>query len=174
MSREHLLRPSCRQLAPLLALLLLASPAFPASAQETAREAVSAVLDDFHAAAADADAKRYLEHFTPEGVFLGTDDWERWPLPQFREYVTERFRSGGWTYLPVSRDTTLAGDTAWFDEIVASPRWGRFRGTGVLRRIDGQWKIAHYALSFLVPNERWESISASAQEGFAEREQGEN
>jgi len=167
-------RPARRQLAPLLTLLLLASPAFAETPQETAVEAVSAVLDDFHAAAADADVQRYLGHFTAQGVFLGTDDWERWPLPQFREYVIGRFRSGGWVYVPLSRNTTLAGDTAWFDEIVESPRWGRFRGTGVLRQIDGQWKIAHYALSFLVPNERWESISASAREGFAEREQGED
>ena len=35
---------------------------------------------------------------------------------------------------------------------------GRFRGTGVLVRQGGQWKIAHYALSFLVLNENWEEV----------------
>ena len=27
------------------------------------------------------------------------------------------------------------------------------RGSGVLKKIDGQWKIAHYVLSIAVPNE---------------------
>lgn len=165
--------PAAAHAAALLALLLLAASAAHTLAAAPARAAVAAVLDDFHAAAAAGDAARYLDHFAPAGVFLGTDDWERWPLPAFRDYVAGRFRDGGWTYLPRSRDIVVHGDLAWFDEIVESPRWGRFRGTGVLRRIDGDWKIAHYALAFLVPNERWEEVAASAREGFAQRRRRE-
>ncbi|HAF75679.1 MAG TPA: hypothetical protein DCG42_00005, partial [Maribacter sp.] len=28
-----------------------------------------------------------------------------------------------------------------------------FRGSGVLKKIDGQWKVAHYVLSIAVPND---------------------
>ena len=61
--------------------------------------AIIAVIDDFHDAAAKADEDRYLEHFTEDGVFLGTDEWERWPLkPEFTDYVAKRFKNGGWSY----------------------------------------------------------------------------
>ena len=61
--------------------------------------AIIAVINDFHDAAAKADEDRYLEHFTEDGVFLGTDEWERWPLkPEFTDYVAKRFKNGGWSY----------------------------------------------------------------------------
>jgi ketosteroid isomerase-like protein len=155
------------------ALLLMALLAPGALAQSDSADAptaaIDSVLDDFHAAAAEADAARYLGHFADNGVFLGTDDWERWPLENFRAYVAERFANGGWTYYPRQRNVAVQGDVAWFDEIVESPRWGRFRGTGVLMHRDGRWRIAHYALSFLVPNENWEAVSELARAGFRAR-----
>lgn len=147
----------------------LSPPGAAAAEHDATPPGIDAVLDDFHAAAAAGDASRYLAHFAPDAVFLGTDDWERWPLDTFRDYVRTRFADAGWTYLPRQRHVAVVDDTAWFDEIVESPRWGRFRGTGVLRRIDGHWRIAHYALSFLVPNERWEAVAETASAGFAER-----
>ena len=128
-------------LAVLLARIALLPPAARAEVmrEPTAdQSAVNVVLDDFHAAAAEADTARYLANFSEGAVFLGTDDWERWPLPEFKQYVTERFSESGWTYIPRTRETTVDGDVAWFDEIVESPRWGRFRGTGVLRRVDNE------------------------------------
>jgi ketosteroid isomerase-like protein len=157
-------------------LLLLAVPALllavplRAADETSAASAVAAVLDDFHDAADKGDKARYLGHFTEDGVFLGTDDWERWPLPVFRNYVEKRFQDGkGWSYRSVERHVRVAGDgeTAWFDEIVESAKWGRFRGTGVLLRQDGQWKVAHYALSFLIPNAVGEEVSRLAQEAQA-------
>lgn len=148
----------------------LACAAYASEPDETTRMAIDAVLDDFHLAAAEADAERYLAHLTGDAVFLGTDDWERWPLPEFREYVAGRFADSGWTYTPESRHLALAGDIAWFDEIVVSPRWGRFRGTGVLRREQAGWKIAHYALSFLIPNESFPAVADMATREFERRE----
>ncbi len=135
------------------------------------------LLDDFHAAAADADLDRYLGHFTDDAVFMGTDDWERWPIEEFRDYVAQRFEGGtGWTYVPRDRHLSFdsTGNTVWFDEIAVSPRWGRFRGTGVVLRTDLGWKVAHYSLTALVPNERFADVSAVAQDGFAEREAAES
>ncbi|MCC3862084.1 nuclear transport factor 2 family protein [Pseudemcibacter aquimaris] len=130
-----------------------------ASAQEFEqdRKAIIAVLDDFHDAASKADKDRYLGHFTEDGVFLGTDEWERWPLkPDFTDYVDMRFANGGWSYHSEKKNINFSkdGTVAWFDETSISNRNdGRFRGSGVLEKVDGKWKIAHYVLSYLVYNE---------------------
>jgi hypothetical protein len=42
--------------------------------------------------------------------------------------------------------------------VLFSEQNGRFRGTGVLSLQDGEWKIAHYAMSFLILNENWEEV----------------
>ncbi len=125
-------------------------------------DAIDTVLDDFHDAAAHGDNDRYLGHMSKNGVFMGTDEWERWPnTPDFVDYVGSRFKDGsGWSYRSVERniDVSPDGKFAWFDEVVYSETNGRFRGTGVLVQIDGDWKIAHYAMSFLVFNEDWEEV----------------
>ncbi|WOJ92716.1 nuclear transport factor 2 family protein [Congregibacter variabilis] len=156
-------------LSKLILLLLLAVPTV---ADNGPQSAINALLDDFHQAAADADRERYLGYFAADGVFMGTDDWERWPLPEFRDYVTERFAGGtGWAYSPEKRFVTMGpgGESAWFDEIVVSQRWGRFRGTGVLLKVGDAWKIAHYSLTALVPNERFADVAKVATEGFETR-----
>jgi len=122
---------------------------------------IGKVLDNFHDAAAHADKDRYLGLMTDDAVFMGTDEWERWPKhPDFTDYVDGRFKNGGWSYKSVERQVRVAdsGDIAWFDEVVFSESNGRFRGTGVLTRQNGTWKIAHYAMSFLVLNENWEEV----------------
>lgn len=121
-----------------------------------ALEAVDRVLTDFHRAAADADEERYFGHFAPEGVFLGTDGTERWTVEQFRKWAAPYFaRESAWTFVPRDRNIYLAGgDTvAWFDEVAVSEAYGAYRGTGVLRRIDGVWRISQYNLTIPVPND---------------------
>lgn len=153
-------------------LFLMLILVVPALADNNPQNAINVLLDDFHQAAADADGKRYLGYFAPDGVFMGTDDWERWPLAEFRGYVAQRFAGGtGWAYRPEERFVTLGpgGESAWFDEIVVSQRWGRFRGTGVLLKVGAEWKIAHYSLTALVPNERFADVAKVATEGFKNR-----
>ncbi|MEM6707207.1 MAG: nuclear transport factor 2 family protein [Pseudomonadota bacterium] len=137
--------------------------ASPATVERT----VDSVIDGFHAAAAAGDKDRYLGAMTESGVFLGTDEWERWPRqPDFEAYVGERFKEGGgWSYTPEERTVAFSanGRVAWFDEVVVHERYGRFRGTGVLTRGVNGWKIAHYALSFLVPNEHWDQVTELIQ-----------
>lgn len=133
-----------------------------AAADDSEEIAVDRVLDDFHDAAAHGDRDRYLAHMTKDGVFLGTDEWERWPKnPEFADYVAGRFKDGsGWSYRSVERNVqfSAAADVAWFDEVVFSDANGRFRGTGVLVKQGDTWKIARYAMSFLVFNENWEKV----------------
>ena len=131
--------------------------------QAKERAAINALVDGFHEAASEADKDRYLGYFTKNGVFMGTDDWERWPMePDFKAYVAERFKGGtGWSYKSIERNIAFSpdGHTGWFDEITKSEKWGLFRGTGVVLKQGDGWKIAHYSMSVLVPNEAWLGVS---------------
>ena len=126
------------------------------AAAAAAAAAVTRVLDDFHDAAARADEDRYFAHFAPEGVFLGTDGSERWDVSAFRAYAHPHFAQGkGWTYRAAARHVQLApeGSVAWFDEVLENASYGPCRGTGVLRKVNGQWKIAQYNLTIPIPND---------------------
>jgi len=138
-----------------LVLALLAAPAFAASPDEVA---VGRTLDAFHAAAAHSDFKAYFDLFTPDGVFIGTDAAERWPVPEFKAYAKAPFAAGkGWTYTPRGRHVTLAPVAcrcvAYFDELLDSKSYGVSRGTGILLKGPHGWKIAQYALTFPIPND---------------------
>ena len=117
---------------------------------------VESVLDSFHRAAANADGQAYFSLFAPEGVFIGTDAGERWTVEEFKKYAEPHFKKGqGWTYTAKVRHVEFSpgGDVAWFDEILDSKTYGTSRGSGVLRQINGSWRIAQYHLTFPIPNE---------------------
>jgi len=136
---------------------------------------VSSVLDAFHSAAAAADEERYFAQLAPDAVFLGTDATERWTVQQFREYVHPHFSAGrGWSYEAVERHVMLSADEtlAWFDENLRNAKYGVVRGTGVLRRGEAGWRIAHYSLTFLVPNEAAAAVVAVIRGAPAATDQG--
>ena len=146
-----------RLAASLLGCALLAacrsSSALSAS-DPSAEVAINRILDDWHQAASEADGARYLGHMAEDAVFLGTDASERWTLPEFRAFCEPYVAKGtGWTYEPRERHVRVDGELAWFDERLWNEKYGECRGTGVLRRDRGEWKIVHYSLTFPVPNE---------------------
>jgi hypothetical protein len=57
---------------------------------------------------------------------------------------------------PTHRNTTIdpSGIIAWFDEALETVNLGPARGSGVLTRGAGGWKIEQYNLTITVPNER--------------------
>lgn len=125
------------------------------------RAAIDAVLDDWHAAAAASDEERYFGHLTADAIFLGTDATERWDPEAFRAYAHAPFEAGrGWRMRPVRRDVIVRGDVAWFDEDLDAVNLGAARGSGVLVREDGRWRIAHYDLAITVPNDRFDEVRA--------------
>jgi ketosteroid isomerase-like protein len=137
-----------------LAIAIWLQPSAAVVSGET--DAVAALLDDWHAAASEADEQRYFSHFAPQAVFLGTDATERWTVEQFRAYAHPHFSQGrGWTYRPSSRHVMFSNDgtLAWFDEQLDSEKYGKLRGTGVLLKIDADWKLLHYSMTFTIPNE---------------------
>lgn len=148
----------------LLFLTLLLAVVAAAENTGPEHEVVGKVLDDFHDAAVHGDKERYFSHLSEHAVYMGTDEWERWPKhPDFSDYVDGRFKDGtGWSYESVERTIRFndRSDVAWFDEVLYSETNGRFRGTGVLTRQSGKWQLEHYAMSFLILNENWDEVIA--------------
>lgn len=123
------------------------------SAQDTGQ--VNDVLDRLHTAASESDFETYFGLYTPDAVFMGTDPAERWSIDDLKGYARPRFEAGkGWHYTVEDRDVTIAedGNTAWFDETLHNENLGVCRGSGVLVRREGEWKIAQYNLSVPIPN----------------------
>jgi hypothetical protein len=121
----------------------------------SATEEIEALLDRFHKAASAARFDEYFSLFAPDGIFIGTDAEERWTQDEFKSYTKPYFDKGrGWTYVPVTRHVNVSSDGrhASFDELLDNADLGRCRGTGVVRRIDGAWKIEQYHLTIPVPN----------------------
>ena len=111
--------------------------------------AVEEVLDALHQAAARADFDAYFG-------FLGTDATERWDRQEFMSYARKPFAEGrGWTYTPIERHVYLGpeGVAAWFDERLENAGLGETRGTGVLVKENGSWRIAQYNLTIPIPND---------------------
>ena len=124
--------------------------------EEEARSLVDEVLDSLHDAAAKADEKRYFGHFAPAATFVGTDALERWSLGEFKAFALPYFQEeSAWTYVPFERHITFSSNfkTAWFDEKLRNEKYGETRGSGVLVEQSGRWRLAHYVLSFPIPNE---------------------
>ena len=139
-----------------LMLLLLVACAAPTGADSARTDGVDATLDALHAAASRADGAAYFALFAPRAVFVGTDAGEHWDIAAFRAYAEPYFSKGqGWTYVPIERHVSLAdgGEVAWFEERLQNAKYGETRGSGVLVRDGGRWRIAQYVLSFAVPNE---------------------
>jgi hypothetical protein len=120
---------------------------------------IAAALDDFHDAAAHADEERYFAHFAPSGTFLGTDATERWDVAAFRAFAHPFFARGkAWTFRASRRAVVVRGETAWFDEDLATDTLGPARGSGVLVLREGRWLLEQYVLSITVPNERFREV----------------
>lgn len=131
-------------------------------------EQVSRVLDQLHQAASEARGEEYFGLFADEAIFMGTDDTERWTLEQFKSFALPYFAKGtGWTHTKRSRNIFISKDqkVAWFDEQLSNQKLGACRGSGVLVKIGGSWKIAQYNLSLPIPNALAESVVTLIQKG---------
>jgi ketosteroid isomerase-like protein len=142
-------------LLPLLLLFLAGCSCATTAGGSGQLPGVNALIDDWHKAAADADESRYFGLMTGDSVFLGTDATERWDHDAFRAFAHPYFAKGkAWTFVPRNRHILFApgGEVAWFDELLDSASYGECRGSGVVRKDGGRWKIAHYNLSIPIPN----------------------
>jgi len=125
------------------------------SAQELITDKINKTLDDWHKAASEANFETYFGLMTNDGVFIGTDATENWQNKAFKTYAKPHFDKGrAWSFTAVDRNIYVneRANFAWFDELLDT-QMELCRGSGVLQKINGEWKIAHYVLSIAVPNE---------------------
>ena len=122
--------------------------------QNNTRE-IATAIDQWHEAAAAADFDAYFGAMTDDAVFIGTDASENWQKSEFMEFARPYFEKGkAWDFKAVERHIYLdgSGNLAWFDELLDT--WMKIcRGSGVVVKENGKWKIAHYVLSIAVPND---------------------
>ena len=120
-------------------------------------ESVETVLDQWHKAATTGKYEKYFSYFEDStSIFMGTDATERWTIAQFAPWAAPAFEDGlAWDFTPFNRVVYYSNDSsiAWFDEELETPNLGLCRGTGVMKAVDGFWKIAHYNLAVPIPNE---------------------
>lgn len=135
--------------------LFIVFPFFSLYSQNEDNAKVAAILDAWHKAAADANFNNYFDAMTEDAIFIGTDATENWTKTEFKAYAKPHFDNGkAWNFTAVERHIYLSKDKtlAWFDELL-NTQMKICRGSGVLVRVKGQWKIQHYVLSMTVPNE---------------------
>lgn len=111
-------------------------------------------LDAWHKAAAAGDTETYFGCLTEDAHWLGTDATENWDKASFMTFSKPYFDlKKAWDFTAVERNVYVntAGNFAWFDEVLDT--WMKAcRGSGVLEKVNGEWKIRHYVLSMAVPN----------------------
>ena len=125
------------------------------------RADIDTLLNQWHHAAATADADGFFGKMTPDGIYLGTDATERWLRDELRDWSKKFFdREVAWVFRPYDREIYFSkdGQTAWFEELLDTPHMGICRGSGVLSLTTEGWKIKHYDLALMVPNEKMKAV----------------
>jgi len=128
--------------------------------QNADKKQIDKVLTNWHKAAANADFESYFDLMTEDGVFLGTDATENWQNKEFRTFSKPYFDKGkAWSFKAVERNIYVIDDSnfAWFDELLDT-QMELCRGSGVLKKENGSWKIAHYVLSIAIPNDNVNTV----------------
>jgi len=124
------------------------------------KEQISNLLENWHLSAAEANFESYFNAMSSESFLVGTDAAEVWNIQQFKDFSKPYFDKGNaWSFSAVKRNIYLdsEGKIAWFDELLDT--WmGVCRGSGVLKKKDGVWKIEHYVLSLTVPNDNIQDV----------------
>ncbi len=132
------------------------------------RVAIASLLDSLNIAAAAADYNTYFSFYSDDAVFIGTDATENWNKQEFMEWSKPYFDKGkAWSFKSIERNIYFhyTGDISWFDELLDT-QMKICRGSGVVVKNDGVWKIQQYVLSMTIPNSLVDSVVAvkSAEE----------
>lgn len=114
------------------------------------------IMDNWHQAAATADADAFFGTMTQDGIYLGTDPSERWLRDELRSWAGKAFeREVAWAFTPRDRVWYFnpSQDVAWFEELLDT--WmGTCRGSGVMVKTAEGWKLKHYNLAVTIANEK--------------------
>lgn len=149
-----------------LAIFLFAFSNFSAQSKDAKLEkektAISKMLDGFNVAAANAEFEKYFNFFADEFTFIGTDATEVWNKSEFKTWAKPYFdKKKTWNFTSLKRNIYFSkdGKMAWFDELLDT-QMKICRGSGVVEKINGQWKVKQYVLSMTIPNDVVDKVVA--------------
>lgn len=135
----------------LLSVAILAMAVAPAK-----EETLDTLVDNWHKAAAEASFEDYFGAMSDQFVFLGTAPGERWKKEEFAAFSKPYFDKGkAWNFTPSNRTWMFSKNKkiAWFDEDLDT--WMRgCRGSGIMVKEKGEWKLIYYNLTVLIENEK--------------------
>lgn len=142
-------------------ILSFLSVSLIAQERDASEMAINTQLESWHKAAAAADFDAYFDIMTEDGVFIGTDADENWQLDQFKDFAKPYFDAGkAWSFTTLERTIYHPNNSkiAWFDELLDT-QMGICRGSGIMRLDTKKWKVQHYVLSIVIPNEQVSEVT---------------
>lgn len=119
------------------------------------KQTINQLLNDWHLAAANAQLEKYIGVMDSSSIYIGTEATENWSRDSFYAFCKPYFDKGTtWDFKTLERNIYLdsIGTVAWFDELLKT-QMGVCRGSGILIKINDDWKIKHYVLSMAIPND---------------------
>ena len=144
----------------LFTTMLISCKSYESHNLKNPNQEINNIINTWHLAASEAKYETYFSLMTSDGVFVGTDPTENWQNEAFKVFSKPYFDKGkAWSFNSIQRNIYLSKDnnTAWFDELL-NTQMKICRGSGVLIKENGTWKIAHYVLSMTIPNENTNEI----------------
>ncbi|WP_160136936.1 nuclear transport factor 2 family protein [Chryseobacterium sp. c4a] len=129
---------------------------------EKEKSEIGSMLDAFNVAAAKVDYTGYFNFFADESTFIGTDATEVWNKKEFMVWAKPHFdKKKTWNFTALKRNIHFSkdGKLAWFDELLDT-QMKICRGSGVVEKINGQWKVKQYVLSMTIPNDVVDKVVA--------------
>jgi len=130
------------------------------------KQDINIIIDQWHKNAAESNFDAYFSSMSDDGVFIGTDALENWTVSEFKEFAKPFFiEKNTWDFKTLERNiySNSKNNVVWFDELLDT--WmGICRGSGVLLKDNKDWKIVHYVLSVVIPNENIKEVIATKKE----------
>ncbi|RZL28695.1 MAG: hypothetical protein EOO96_20590 [Pedobacter sp.] len=123
---------------------------------------IEQLLDSLNVAAANADLEKYFSYYTETATYNGTDATENWTKETFMAWAKPYFdKKTTWNFKSEKRNIYFGKheDIAWFEELL-STQMKICRGSGVIVKQDGKWKIQQYVLSMTIPNTQLDKVVA--------------
>ncbi|MFT5823349.1 MAG: ketosteroid isomerase-like protein [Crocinitomix sp.] len=120
------------------------------------KTSMDAYLNKWHKDVADFDYDAYFNFMSEGFIYLGTDPSERWTKSTFSDFCKPYFeRKSTWDFKTNWRNWYFSDDQniAWFEESLDT-QMEDCRGSGVLKKVNGEWKIAHYNLAVVIENKK--------------------
>ena len=117
-------------------------------------EKLNTLVNNWHKSASNANFSEYFNSMSDDFIFLGTAPNERWNKTEFASFSKPYFDKGkAWDFKPSNRKWIIKKNIAWFDEDLDTWMKG-CRGSGILEKQKGEWKLVYYNLTVLIENEK--------------------